>query len=121
MYRRVPAGEMRHTITIYRHKIETGSTVVDEYGQLSTSTTAKSVVSRPRAKVEQLAGDELELARQTYPEATYRATIDYIASLDSTGGTRRSITVGTKTLHIGAVINPDLENRQLQLLCGAER
>lgn len=121
MYRRVPAGEMRHKVTIYRHKIETGSTAVDEYGQVSTSTTARAVVARPRAKVEQLSGQQAEIARQIYPEASYQVTIDYLASLDSTGGTRRSVDIGSRVLHIGAVINPDLENRQLQLLCGAER
>lgn len=121
MVKRLAAGDMRHPVVIQRHKIELSSTAVDSYGQVSSSSTAWVVVARPRAMIEHLSGQEAELARQLYPNATYRLTIDYNATLDSTGGTRRTVTFGSRTMHIGAVLNPDLENRQLQLLCGEER
>lgn len=121
MSKRIPSGEMRHVVTLKEHKIESGSTAVDSYGQLSVSTTAwRSVVSM-RAKIDQLTGTELELARQLYPKATYEVTVDYQTTLASTGGARRALLFGSRWLHIGAVINPDMENRQLQLICGEER
>ena len=121
MIKRVPAGQMRHVVTIKDHKIESGSTAYDSYGQISVSTTALQTGIRTRAKIEQLTGEEAVIARQIYPKATYMVTVDYNSTLDSTGGSRRVVTFGNRKLHIGAVINPDMENRQLQLLCGEER
>lgn len=121
MARRIPAGEMRHLVTIKQHKIEGGSTAYDTYGQVSRSTTAWSTVATMYAKIEQLTGSELDIARQIYARATYAATVDYLAALDSTGGSRRAVFFGSRMLNIGGVINPDLENVQLQLLCGEER
>lgn len=121
MYRRTQAGEKNKYVTIKRHKIESSSTSLDTYGQLSTSTTAQVKSFSAWAKVEQLAGDELVVARQIYPQATYRFTIDYNSTLDSTGGSRRAVEYNNKLYHIGSVINPDLENIELQLLCGTER
>jgi len=121
MYRRLPAGEKKHWVTIKRHKIESGSTAVDAYGQVSTSSTALVSTTGAWAKFEQLSGEELEIARQIYPKATYQVTIDYSSTLDSTGGTRRSIEFQNKIYNIGAVINPDMENIELQLLVGTER
>lgn len=121
MAKRVPAGEMRHKVTIKQHKIEAGSTAYDTYGQISHSTTAWATVATMQAKIEQLTGTELDIARQIYARATYAATVDYISTLDSTGGSRRVLLFGSRQLNIGGVINPDLENVQLQLLCGEER
>lgn len=121
MAKRIPAGQMRHVVTLKEHKIDAGTTAVDSYGQVSVSTTAWRSLANVRAKIEQLSGNEAELARQLYPTASHMVTIDYNATLASTGGSRRAVLFGSRWLHIGAVINPDLENRQLQLLCGEER
>lgn len=112
---------MRHYVTLKEHKIESGSTAVDTYGQVSTSTTAWRSMTNARAKIEQLSGTEVEIARQLYPKASHMVTVDYNATLASTGGARRAVLFGSRWLFIGAVINPDLENRQLQLVCGEER
>lgn len=121
MAKRIPAGLMRHLVTIKEHKIESASTEYDDYGQLSSSSTALSTGTNFRAYIEQLSGREAEVARQVYPSASHRVTVDYNSTLDSTGGPRRVVVFGSRTLNIGAVLNPDLENVQLQLLCGEER
>jgi head-tail adaptor len=121
MAKRIAAGNMRHLVTVKRHKIEAGSTAYDSFGQLSVSTTAWSAGIARRAAIEQLSGNEAMLARQLYPNASYRVTVDYDASLASTGGSRQAVFFGTRVLFVGAVVNPDLENVQLQLLCGEER
>lgn len=118
---RVPAGEMRHVVTIKEHKIDAGTTAYDTYGQVSVSTTAWATGITTRAKIEQLSGNEAVIARQIYPNASHRVTIDYNSTLASTGGSRRAVVFGSRYLHIGAVINEDMENRQLQLICGEER
>jgi head-tail adaptor len=119
--RRIPAGDMRHVVTIKEHKIEAGSTALDTFGQLSVSSTAWTSTVTRRAKIEQLSGDEAQIARQLYPRATYRVTVDYDEVLASTGGSRRSVLFNNRYLFVGAVLNPDMENVQLQLLCGEER
>ena len=121
MVKRIPAGEMRHRVTIKEHKIEIGTTAYDSFGQLSVSSTAWATGIIARAKIEELSGNELVIARQKYANASYQVTIDYNSTLDSTGGARREIVFGNRTLHIGAVINEDLENVQLKLLCGSEK
>lgn len=121
MAKRIPAGEMRHLVYIKEHKIELGTTAYDTYGQVTSSSTGWNTGIKTRAKIEALSGDEAFIARQIYPHASYRLTVDYNSTLDSTGGSRRQVTFGNRTMFIGAVLNPDLENFQLQLLCGEER
>lgn len=119
--RRTAAGEFRHPVVIKSHKIEAGTTAYDTYGQLSASSTAWTTIISRRAKIEQLSGDEALIARQIYPKATYRVTLDYDATLASTGGARRAVVFNSRFLYVGAVLNPDMENVELQLLCGEER
>lgn len=118
---RVPAGEMRHTVTIKQHKIERGTTAYDSFGQVSQSSTAWETVAKLRAKIEHLSGNEAIIARQIYPNASHRLTVDYNAILASTGGSRKAAVFGLRFLHVGAVIDPMNERFQLQLLCGEER
>lgn len=121
MAKRIAAGLMRHVVTVKRHKIESASTAYDAFGQLSVSTTAWTAGVARRAAIEQLSGREAELARQLYPAASYRVTVDYDPTLASTGGSRLAVFYGSRVLNVGAVVNPDIENLQLQLLCGEER
>ena len=121
MAKRLAAGQLRHSVTIKRHKIEGGTTAYDTFGQLAIGSTAWTAGVARRAAVEQLSGNEAVLAKQIYPNASYRVTVDYDPTLASTGGSRQAVFFGTRVLFIGAVVNPDLENVQLQLLCGEER
>lgn len=121
MARRIAAGEMRHTVLIKEHKIDAGTTAYDTYGQVSTSTTAWTTTWTTRAKIDQLSGNESAIARQLYPAASHRVVVDYNSTLASTGATRRAVVFGNRWLHIGAVIDADLEHCQLELLCGEER
>jgi head-tail adaptor len=121
MVKRLPAGEMRHRVNVKQHKQDAGTTAYDSYGQLSASSTAWATLVSRRAKIEQLGGSEAELARQIYPKATYKVTLDYNETLATTGGSRRAVEFNSRMLHIGAVINPDMENVRLELLCGEER
>ena len=121
MAKRTPAGERRHLVTVKQHKIETGTTGYDTFGQVSPSSTAWQTVVITRAAIEQLSGNEAVVARQIYANASHRVKVDYNATLASTGGSRRQVVFGTRSLHIGAVLNPDLENFELHLLCGEER
>lgn len=120
MATRLPAGKMRHVVAIKEHKIDAASTDYDSYGQVSASSTAWSTVLKARAAIEQLSGREAEVARQVYASATHRVTVDYHATLASTGGSRRAVVFGDRFLHVGAVLNEDQENVQLQLLCGED-
>lgn len=108
-------------VTIKQHKIERGTTAYDSFGQVSHSSTAWETVARCKAKIEHLSGNEAIIARQIYPNASHRLTVDYNATLASTGGSRRAAVFGLRFLHVGAVIDPNMERFQLQLLCGEER
>ena len=119
--RRLAAGDLRHVVTVRQHKIEAGTTAYDTFGQLSVSSTAWTTLVTRRAKIEQLSGNEAIVARQLYPAASYRVTLDYDATLASTGGGRRAVVFANRFLFVGAVINPDMEDTQLELLCGEER
>lgn len=112
---------MRHIVVIKRHKMESGSTGYNDFGQLSVSSTAWTAGVVRRASIEQLSGNEAVLARQLYPYASHRVTIDYDESLASTGGNRQAVFFGGRMLFIGSIVNQDLENLQLELLCGEER
>ena len=113
MAKRIAAGDMRHVIEIQDDVGEQ-----DSYGQITHDW---NTCIETRAKLETLRGAEGDLARQIYPHATTRATIDYRSELSSTGATRMRLCFGDRTLFIGAVINPDEENVYLELLCGEER
>src|SRR3990167_4505919 len=99
--RRLAAGDMRHVVTIRQHKIEAGTTALDTYGQLSASSTAWTNTITRRAKIEQLSGDEALIARQLYPHASYKVTLDYDETIASTGGSRRLVSFNNRSLFIG--------------------
>jgi SPP1 family predicted phage head-tail adaptor len=108
-------------VQIKQHKIDAGTTGYDTFGQVSISSTAWTNIFTRRAKIEQLSGVEAERARQLYPMATYRVTVDYDSKIGSTGGNRKVVMYRGRQLFVGAILNPDLENVQLELLCGEER
>lgn len=113
MAKRIQAGMLRHAVVI-----QSQSTSLDTYGQLADSWSSDDTI---RAHIETLSGREFELARQVYPNATHRVTLEYMSSMDTTGATRKRLLFGSKALFIGHVNNPDMENWHLELLCGEER
>jgi head-tail adaptor len=121
MAKRIPAGHMRHRVVIKRHKLDAGTTAYDSFGLVSASSTAWDTVATKRAHIEALSGNEAVLARQLYANATYRVTLDYDQTLSSVGGSRCAVVHDGRFLYVGAVIQPDLEHVQLQLLCGESR
>lgn len=103
---------LRHEVSI-----QAKTTSLNTYGQASTTgswTTEKTV----RAHIETLSGRELDLARQVFPTATRRVTIEYLSTMDSTGATQRRVLFGSRALYIGHIDNPEFENWHLELLCG---
>ncbi len=104
---------MRHEVDIQSDR---GSQ--DSYGQ--TDTDWKTDICT-KARIKTLRGAEGELAKQIYPNATVEVTIDYYEELADSGATQRRLCFGSRVLNIGAIINPDEENVQLELLCGEER
>lgn len=118
---RIPAGEMRHVVIIKEHKIDLGTTAYDSYGMVSISSTAWVTAATVRAKIEELGAGESDISRQKFPTSSHMVTIDYSSTLASTGGPRRAVVFGSRFLHIGAILNPGNENRQLVLICGEEK
>lgn len=106
---------MRHQISL-----QSFGTAVNTYGQASTTGTW-STDKTVRAAIEPLGGNEAVLARQIYPKATFRVTIDYQSTLNATGATRTRVLFGSRALYIGSIRNYDEENFQQELLCGEER
>ena len=117
MAKRTPAGERRHVVSIEDNASEG---TYDSYGQVSAASSDWTTSVNDRAKIETLSGDEGILARQIYPNASKRVTIDYHSTMMTTGATRRRVKFGSRYLYVGAVVNPDEENVELQLLCGEE-
>lgn len=114
---RLPAGEMRHVLKIMEHKIESNTTAYDTYGMVSASSTAWHYVSTVRGNIKELSGAKESISRQKYPTASHMVTIDYNSILASTGGTRRAFLFGTRWMFMSAILNPDQENRQMQVVC----
>ena len=113
MAKRIPAGELRQLVEVQRDIGE-----LDSYGQISHEWITDFEL---RAKIEILRGREGELARQLYPHAEYKVSMEYHPDLYASGATQRRLLFGERILHIGAVLNPDEENVMLELLCGEER
>ncbi len=106
---------MRHQVALQSY-----STALNSYGQASTTgswITDKIV----RASIAPLSGDEGVLARQVYPNASYKVVIDYQSTLNCTGATRTRVLFGSRAMHIGYIRNYDEENFQQELLCGEDR
>jgi len=69
-----------------------------------------------RARVEDLSGRRLELARQLVATATHQITIRYLAGIKVTD---RVVFQG-RVFHIGAVLNKDNVNFRQELVCTEE-
>ncbi len=116
MAKRIRAGDLRHQINI-----QAPSTTLDSFGQTVTSSSGWTTQATVRAAIMPLLGSEQTLARQIYPKATSRVTIEYLSTMDTTGATAKRILFGSKALAIGAVMTPDEEGWHLDLLCSEEQ
>ena len=118
MAKRIPAGDLRHVVSIQDN---TAEGTYGTYGEVASTSTSWGTLKSLRAKIEQLSGNEATIARQIYPTVTHRVTIDYCSTLGSTGATRRRVQFGSRNFNIFAVMNVDEENVQMELLCSEDR
>lgn len=105
------AGTMRHQIDIY---LPTSS--VDAYGRRSGTDTV--VYENVPCSIEQLTALELARARQIWPEATHRVRITAFPSHGITS--KHYLKFGTRTLHIGGIVDAENIGVELELLCKEE-
>ena len=102
------SGKLRHRVTI-RNLIETQSTITGELVQ-SWSTVLDGVW----ASIEPLQGREYFQAQQTQARVDTKISLRY-----STVNITPKMTVhnGTNVYNIETVINPELRNREMDLMC----
>jgi len=101
----------RHQVTI-KHP----PTAVDSRGQKTGD--PSTVLANVPCSIEQLAGLELIRAKKLFAEATYRVELwgDPSTPIQSTD----YLEWGSRTLHIGAVIDPEQTGVDIELLCKEE-
>jgi SPP1 family predicted phage head-tail adaptor len=100
------AGKLRHKVTVERANAA-GS---DDYGQ--PITTWEAVGTYP-ASVEPINGREYFAAHMAMSEATTRIRMRYQAGMSSAD----RITHGMTIYNIVSVINPEMRNEELVLMC----
>lgn len=106
------AGQMKERLELQRE----GSEIYDALGQVET---LPETVATVWARVVPLSGREAVIARKQQASATHQVTIRY--SSDTAGVTPEFWFLwGQRQLNIAQVINTDLRNRQLVLLCSEQ-
>ena len=105
------AGMLRHVVTL----IETGG----EPAMTDTGdwTAAKTNHGDHRARVEPLSGRDLEIARQTQPNADVRVTMRWPGVRVGPGW---ELTFEGRTLYVRHVQDVDERGRMLVMLCGED-
>lgn len=101
----VCSGRLRHRVVI-----EIPAPVVDEYGQPVKGWTELATVW---AGVEPLRGKEVYLRSAEHAKETVRIVMRYLAGVDATC----RVVFGSHIYDIHSVINPDMMNRELTLMC----
>jgi len=101
----------RHQVTIKRP-----ATGLDDRGQNTGS--LSTVLANVPCEIEQLSGLELIRAKKVFADATYRVRLwgDPSTPIETTD----FLVWGSRTLHIGAVIDPDQTGVDITLLCKEE-
>lgn len=112
--RGLAAGALRHYVNVMKPTAAIGSR-----GELEgQDTTVRQGVP---CSIETLSGREAEVARSTYPDATYRVRLyadpqkPVTAEMYLTGGT-----LGKRRLHIGFINDVDQVGFVNELLCGED-
>lgn len=104
---RLSPGKLQHRIRI----LAPGETL-DSYGQLTGSASTRA---EKWASVEPLSGRELEKARSLSAEVTHRVRMWYTPKV--TPKTQLLVLASGKILQVESVIDPELNNEELELLC----
>ena len=105
----------RHTVNVMRPSLAT----TDRGQQRGQPTCVRRNVP---CSIETLSGNQSEIARQLYTDATYSVKFyaDQSKPVDEkcylTGGT-----LGSRQLQIGHVADKDFQNLELMLLCGEKK
>jgi len=102
----IQSGELRHLVTI-----ESSTYTQDAYGEPTTG--AFAPVRKVHAKIEPLTGREAFEARQTVADVTHKVTMRYVPELTS----KMQLKLGTRTLRIGQIINPEERSIVHELMC----
>ena len=113
----VRAGNLRHSVDLYREDGADGTDTTNEYGQPSGSDDL--VKSGLHCRVEPLSGREFELARQTDSRATHAVTLRYSSDWSALDH-RHYFLFGTRKLRVSSLVNPEERNIALRVICGEE-
>jgi len=108
---KIQPGRVRHQVDVYLP-----ATGLDSYGRRSGSDTL--IYAAVPAAIEQLTALELIRARQIFPEATHRVSLTLFPGHAVTS--KNYLKFGSRTLHIGAVIDAENIGVELGLLCREE-
>ena len=109
--RMIPAA-MRHTVTIMLP-----STTLDSRGQHTGS--ASTVASSVRCSIEPLSGNDLDIARKVYANASMRVRMYVDSSYTIT--TKHYFVFGSRNLEIGYKNDFQETGFGLELICGEAR
>lgn len=103
-----PIGQMRHRVAIH-----TVSATRNDFGD---AVEAGATLATVWARVEPLVGRELLAAQQIHAEVNHKVTVRYSSDLAAVGP-KHYIVFDSRTFDIQAVLNPEEQNRYLELLC----
>jgi SPP1 family predicted phage head-tail adaptor len=101
----------------FRHLVQIQTETITGHGQRGQPVKTWATTYTVPAKIEDLQGRKLELARQLVSTATHQVTIRYIAGL-TTRATR--LLVGSNTFNVGNISNHMEANFVLVLTCTSE-
>lgn len=109
-------GAKRHQVNVMLPPRADQTGGLDRHGQRRGTPT--TVLANVPAAIEQLQGLELVRAQRIYAEASYRVTLTLYPGHGLTS--RHYLLWGTRTLHVGAVLDEDGTSQDVVLLCGEE-
>ena len=104
----VKTGDLRHALAV---QLPVSNTLLDKHGQPSPDW--ETVTARVMAKIETLGGEELEVARKTYAQATHRVTIRFCNGLTTR---HRLVARNGSILNIGHIDNVEWLDREPRIL-----
>lgn len=106
-----PAGDYRHIVTVQEN-----STLGVTYGTRGEAVYPNVKQWTTRALVETLGGNEGQLEKQAFPNATHRVLMRYDSRLTS----KAKIVFENSTLHIVSVVDVENRKRECIAICGSE-
>lgn len=109
---RLRAGNLRHRVDL---KLEPAGSTKDRYQRPTDS--AATVQKNMPARVEPLAGRELEIARQVNARVTHRVTIRWASEWSDLSDRHYFVFKDSRNLYVEGVVNPEERNVMLQCMC----